>query len=279
MNKGKSTPTHFNSKFSSGNLSVPSSQSNTHKSNSSDEHKGHSPLSRPSCNYYKKTGHLISDCFTLKRRQQQRDEAEPTGLTTSRSKPQTCIDNNVILKVKEPKSDSIMEIYEFLSEGSVSVIGDTCPPTPIKIFRDTGASQSLILADTLSFSEKTSSGFIVLIQGVECGFSNVPLHNIYLSSDLATGPVAVGIRSLFPFKGVHLLLGYYLAEDKVVVNPLVTDTACVDQTPDPIEQEISDLYPSCAVTRAMAKKAIQGDSYCSDIDLADTFIGQSLIMT
>ena len=66
--------------------------------------------------------------------------------------------------------------------------------TPIKILRDTGASQSLILADTLPFSEKTSSGTSVLIQGVECGFVNVPLHDIYLSSDLVTGLVAVGIR-------------------------------------------------------------------------------------
>jgi hypothetical protein len=101
----------------------------------------------------------------------------------------------------------------------VSLIGDTCPPTPIKIIRDTGASQSLILADTLPFSEKTSSGSSALIQGVECGFSNVPLHNIYLSSDLEAGPVALGIRSFLPFKGVHLLLGNDLAGDKVVVNP------------------------------------------------------------
>ena len=59
-----------------------------------------------------------------------------------------------------------MEIYEpFLSDGS-----DSAQSTPIKILRDTGASQSIILADTLPFSEKTSSGTSVLIQVVECGF-------------------------------------------------------------------------------------------------------------
>ena len=52
--------------------------------------------------------------------------------------------------------------------GFVSLSGDNCPPTPSKILRDTGASQSLILADILPFSEKTSSGTSVLIQGVEC---------------------------------------------------------------------------------------------------------------
>ena len=97
-------------------------------------------------------------------------------------------------------------IYEpFLSDGYVSLNSAFAQSTPIKILRDTGASQSLILADTLPFSKKTYSGTSVLNQGVECGFINGPLHNIYLSSDLVTGLVAVGIISYLPFKGVHLL--------------------------------------------------------------------------
>ena len=154
--------------------------------------------------------------------------------------------------------------------GFVSLSGDNCPPTPIKIVRDTGASQSLILADILPFSENGTS---VLIQGVECGTVNIPLHHVNLSSDLVTGHVVIGITPSLPFKGVHLLLGNDLPGDKVVVNPLVTDTPNIGQTDDPIEQEIPDLYPSCAVTRAMAKKAILKNSN-SDIDLTDTFIGQ-----
>ena len=129
------------------------------------------------------------------------------------------------------------------------------------------------MADTLSFSEKTSSGTCVLIKGVECGFDNVPLQNIYLSSDLVNGPVAVGIRQTLPFKGFPLLLGNDLAEDKVVVNPIVTDTPSMDQSPDPIEQELPDLYPSCAVTRDLAKKAMLTENQ-SDVDLTDSIIGQ-----
>ena len=62
-----------------------------------------------------------------------------------------------------------------------------------------------------------------------------------MSSDLVNDPVAVGIRQNLPFKGVHLLLGNNLAGDKVVVNQLVTDTPCTDQSPEPIEQELPDL--------------------------------------
>ena len=59
-----------------------------------------------------------------------------------------------------------------------------------------------------------------------------------------------------------------------MVNPLVTDTPCMDQSPDPIEQELPDLYSSCAVTRAMAQKAMLTENQ-SDVDLTDSFIGQS----
>ena len=138
----------------------------------------------------------------------------------------------------------------------MSLNSDFAQSTPITILRDTEAFQYLILADTLPFSEKTSSGTSIPIQDVEYGFVNVPLHNIYLSSDLVNGPLAVGIRQSLPFKGVHLLSGFDLAGDKVVINPLVTDIPFIDRSPDPIDQELPELYPSFAVTRAMAKKAM-----------------------
>ena len=102
---------------------------------------------------------------------------------------------------------------------------------------------------------------------------NIRLHHVNLSSDLVTGLVVIGITPSLPFKGVHLLLGNDLAGGKVVVNPLVTDTPNIGQTDDLIEQEIPDLYPSCAVTRATAKRAIL-KNLNSDIDLTDTFVGQ-----
>ena len=271
--KPKPTSSHPQNKFMSGNSSGMPSQSNTPKPNSTGETKSQYPLSRPTCNYCKKPGHLVSECLKLKRKLE-RDEAKPTGLTTLRPRPQSSIKTNTIDIFTKPKSDSTVEIFEpFILNGFVSLSGDNCPPTPIKIVRDTGASQYLILGDILPFSEKTSAGTSVLLQGVECGTVNIPLHHVNLSSDLVTGLVVIGIKPSLPFKGVHLLLGNDLAGDKVVVNPLVTDTTNIDQTDDPIEQEIPDLYPSCAVTRAMAKKAIL-KNLNSDIDLTDTFICQ-----
>ena len=193
-----------------------SSPSHNPKNKDTSENKGQRSSYSPRlfCNYCKGDGHVISECETLKRRKERQNQnnSRPTGLTSLRSKPQSIIQDENPILAKTSATDCIMEIYEpFLSEGFVSLTSDSAQSTPIKILRDTGASQSLILADTLPFSEKTSTGTSVLIQGVECGFVNVPLHNIYLSSDLVSGPVAVGIRPSLPFKGVHLLLGNDLA--------------------------------------------------------------------
>ena len=59
-----------------------------------------------------------------------------------------------------------------------------------------------------------------------------------------------------------------------MVNPLVTDMPCMDLSTDPIEQELPDCYPSCAVTRVMAKQAMLTENQ-SDADLTNSFIGES----
>lgn len=105
-------------------------------------------------------------------------------------------------------------------------------------------------------------------------YTPVPLHNVYLSSNLVSGPVTLGIRPSLPFDGVNLLLGNTLAGTKVVINPVVAENPCLNQTPDPIEKEIPGLYPSCAVTRAMSKKKTIEDDINPDVDLPDTFLSQ-----
>lgn len=168
----------------------------------------------------------------------------------------------------------IMEMFEpFIHEGSVALSSDLSDAVSVKILRDTGASQSLLLAETLPFSEKSSTTASVLIKGVNSlEYSPVPLHTVYLSSDLVSGPVNVGLGSSLPFEGVQLLLGNDLAVDKVVINPIVTDVPCVEQLPGPVEKEIPNLYPACAVTRAMSKKKLSDED--KDVDIADTFISQ-----
>ncbi|KAG1664755.1 hypothetical protein GQR58_019691 [Nymphon striatum] len=230
------------------------------------------------CNYCKKKGHLMSECFSLKRKQE-KEEHKPAGFTSSWSNPTSHIDKNA--KDKLSQSDHIMKTFQpFISDGFISLSSDFSEAIPIKILRDTGASQSLILASTLPFSEETFSGNSVLIQGVDCSkVASVRLHNVHLTSDLVSGPVTIGIRSFLPFPGIHLLLGNDLAGGKVEINPLVTDKPSSTLLTDLVENSDSNLYPACAVTRAMTLKHSNPDvdfekGSANEINLSDSFINK-----
>ena len=51
-------------------------------------------------------------------------------------------------------------------DGFVSLKSDLNCATPVKILRDTGSSQSLLLANTFPFSDESYPGTNVLIKGV-----------------------------------------------------------------------------------------------------------------
>ncbi|XP_033098555.1 CUB and sushi domain-containing protein 3-like [Anneissia japonica] len=92
---------------------------------------------------------------------------------------------------------STRNFHNTQSDSRKSRFDDTCLQ-PVKILRDTGASQSLLLAGILPLSEKSSTGANVLISGVEFGSTSVPLHRINLQSALVTGSVLVGVMPSLP---------------------------------------------------------------------------------
>ena len=226
------------------------------------------------CGYCKKSGHVISECFKLQRRRERDSKPQPSGCTA----PVDTVDleTPAVSQVSMSSACDYMEDYKpFLSQGFIS-LDENSDPKPIRILRDTGASQTLLLEGILPLSENTSVGASVLLQGVELGRVDVPLHRIYLKSDLITGPVIVGVRHNLPVEGVSMLLGNDLAKNKVVAEPIVT------HNPDVVldSNDDTDLYPSCVVTRAMAKKTQSDDSLETEskdipIDLSDTFFGNA----
>ena len=148
-------------------------------------------------------------------------------------------------KLEESEQTHLQEFQPFISEGYVAVAEDR-PRTNVSILRDTGSSLSVIVKDVLPLTEETFTGQTVLIRGVEMGQEEVPLHRIYLSSNLVTGYVIVGVKPELPFKGISILLGNDLAKGRILPDPIVT------VNPDPtMKEENEDLYPNCAITRGM----------------------------
>ena len=235
--------------------------------------------SLPTCTYCKKRGHLISDCFKLKRKNDF-EKPQPHACTAFRNDRKAFVSScSGTPDVQGSKSSFVnsMEDYKpFLSQGFVSINGSS-DVKPVQILRDTGAAQSLLLESVLPLSERTSTDKSVLLQGVELGVIDVPLHRIYLKSDLITGPVIVGVRPTLPVQGVSLLLGNDLAGGKVVPDPIVCEKLTSDVASD---DENDDLYPACAVTRSMTRrKEVEEDvqpldpaGSSHDLDLSDTFL-------
>lgn len=165
-------------------------------------------------------------------------------------------------------SRSHTELYcPFITNGSVSLSEEQGDLKPITILRDTGSVQSFILESALEFSEQSYCGSSVLIRGIELGCVKMPLHSIYLQSDLFTGFTKLGVRSQLPVEGVDLILGNDIAGGKVFPQPIVVDTPDVTELREQIDvgQQFSSVFSACAVTRAQTRKF-------DALDVSETFM-------
>ena len=64
----------------------------------------------------------------------------------------------------------------------------------------------------------------------------------------------VGVRSTVPVQGVSFILGNDLAGNQVMAEPCVSRKPQIGGDPCDSDLQIPDVFPSCAVTRAMAHR-------------------------
>ena len=215
------------------------------------------------CFYCHQTGHIKNDCFMLKRKLSQPSKRpKEVGLVRTLVGP--------VSLAPEMERDTLEPCYEpFMLDGLVSLSAKPLNQCPVRILRDTGAAQSFILSDVLPFCDDTLSGSSVLVQGIEMGFVSVPLHEIHLSCDLATGVFKVGVRPSLPVRGVTFLLGNDIAGGKVMPVLEVLERPEILQ-PDVLAQDFPEVFPVCVVTRAQAR------SLGEAVDLSDTLFATEL---
>lgn len=124
------------------------------------------------------------------------------------------VDNSFVEKGSE--SDSNMKAYEFFVSGGFTLFTTfLSKATPIRILRDTGVFQYLLLVDTLPVSVYTS--FKSMLWFKVQNFVSVSLNKIYIESDLVTGTVTVGVGSSLSVKSIHVFLGNDLAGYNVII--------------------------------------------------------------
>ncbi len=121
----------------------------------------------------------------------------------------------------------------------------------------------------LPFCAESACETSTIVQGIEMSFVPVPLHRVWLTSDLVSGCFNVSVRSSFPIKGVEFIMGNDIAGGKVSPVLHVIDTPQVEMYPDQLAQKFPDVFSISAVsTRAQVKAACQGD----EVDLSDTLL-------
>ncbi|XDV19608.1 hypothetical protein PO909_025053 [Leuciscus waleckii] len=228
------------------------------------------------CFYCKKPGHKISECFVLNKKAK---STKPVGLTTACQLP--LLTGDECFERRSPKwenmesSDGSTDYTPFLTTGVVSLSGQD-GGVPVRILRDTGAAQSLLLKGVLLLSDQTDTGAQVLVRGVEMGCTIVPLHRIVIKSPLVSGQVVVGVLPSLPIEGVSFILGNDLAGVKVIPSPQVTEVPMPGESFDELSQSFPDVFSVCAVTRAMSKQTSSStDEGGTNFNLADTFLGES----
>ena len=167
----------------------------------------------------------------------------------------SCIEDEI-----SPNTESdYMENYKpFISEGVVSLVGDENSSQKVKILRDTGATQSLMLDSVLTLTENSFTGANVLISGVEMGVLEVPLHEVNIKSSLINGNIVIGMRPSLPVEGISLILGNDLAGERVMVDPRVVDKPRDDEKMERLAEKFPGIFPASVVTRSMkAEKALR----------------------
>ena len=259
------------------------------------------------CEHCGRFNHKSEDCRIAKNKLQK--EVKPTGLTSLKGlkvspfnesenqkgvKVKPLIDRNHFVEknkgikvnplhnVKSCIEDEIspntesdyMENYKpFISEGVVSLVGDENSSQKVKILRDTGATQSLMLDSVLPLTENSFTGANVLISGVEMGVLEVPLHEVNIKSSLINGKIVIGMRPSLPVEGISLILGNDLAGEKVMVDPRVVEKPRDDEETERLAEKFPGIFPASVVTRSMkAKKEAIKEQGKEEIGLSGTFL-------
>ena len=259
------------------------------------------------CEHCGRFNHKSEDCRIAKNKLQK--EVKPTGLTSLKGlkvSPFSESENSKGVKVKplidrndfveknkgikvnplhndksciedeiSPNTESdYMENYKpFISEGVVSLVGDENSSQKVKILRDTGATQSLMLDSVLPLTENSFTGANVLISGVEMGVLEVPLHEVNIKSSLINGNIVIGMRPSLPVEGISLILGNDLAGERVMVDPRVVEKPRDNEKTERLAEKFPGIFPASVVTRSMkAKKEAIKEQGKEEIGLSGTFL-------
>ena len=149
-----------------------------------------------------KMGHIAKNCWVRDPRAEARGRIAVIGVQSAKEVRAECSPLKVVGGDFEP----------FTSKGEIRV-GKTV--ISVVVFRDTGASLTVVKSSVLSGLGETFTGKRVLISGIEGLARVVPLHRVELRTREYTGEACVGLCDELPIPDVDILVGNDLAGGEV----------------------------------------------------------------
>ena len=219
------------------------------------------------CFHYGKKGHIKAKCFKY---QKGNNKGQVRGAILVRAGE------------SESETESLSEVRglighksnldDFKWYGSVgSVLLPGCSKeVKVKILRDTACVQLLILETTLPEDMVAEGRESVLLGGFPDSVVACPLVTVRLDSSLIKGPVKVVVVKTLPVKGIDFLLGNYLAQNKLSINPIIVYK--------PEEEKVNcnfleEIFPVSAVTRSKSKIVCEEE----DLGIEDLFVNSGKV--
>ena len=118
-----------------------------------------------------------------------------------------------------------------------------------------------MLENSIPLSRNTSDGVNVLLQGVDPGFHNVPLHHIKLKSNFVSRQVVVGVGPTLPVENIALLFVIDMAGDKVIMAPIITEDPSYEENELKKYRDFSCMFCNLAIKKTGRRGYIIASRY------------------
>ncbi|KAI2644500.1 hypothetical protein H4Q32_028512 [Labeo rohita] len=215
---------------------------------------------------------VLADEYTLLHKTVLAKRASDTGGSLEKEN-ESLPDCSVLVKTSpSPFSVSTPDpcFQPFVFDGFVSLNDGVKGRKLVRILRDTGGSQSFVLSKILDFCADSACEASTIVQGIEMGFVTIPLHRVWVTSELASGCFEVAVRDSLPVKVVDFIMGNDIAGGKVMPVVQVTNAPCIEMHSDALAETLPEVFSSSAITtRAQTKRDSQENNNLNDSIFCD----------
>ncbi|XP_033972270.1 uncharacterized protein LOC117471407 isoform X1 [Trematomus bernacchii] len=205
------------------------------------------PRLNRACFFCHDPGHVIADCAGWKREQTAAGKhPEGVGLVTA-------VRHSGRATVNKGPDECLKP---FISTAFVSLSGKVEDQRQVTVLRDSGGSQSFILASVLPLSAESACEASAVVRGIGMGCVPAPLHKIQVQSKLATGFFPVAVLPKFPVDGVDFIMGNDIAGGKVYPTAEVVDVSVPGAAGGDLAQTHPKVFAGCVLTRTRGPKRL-----------------------